>query len=407
MTSIFSEHLFSRTLFGGPLVADVDADEKKVPTYFLYRVVGDGVRVSELQFLEECRLLDDVAEPYSQAWIQDRYGAGTYRVMMTAGGPPIEVRRIMITPPSGDVPAELPDSTVDAMPLDVLQQMLLSAADPRARDYPALTSRLGREIAGGWMTTVRLLDDEGHASHPWRRLMPLFQEYSDSDIYRAYVARGILTDRESLRGHVLDGISMVRVVCERYSLRNWDKTKEHQGTWHLWLDDERDPKVVLAPDNGDEALGERYRQYVDAALVDVDWRWAKSVDEAIALVEEYGYPKVMGLDHDLGAGATTMKFIRWLADGGYHVPGWFVHSANPVGAENIAAFMRSWSRSIVPAPEEKLPTPEQLRELSASLRLDEELDEEDEPLGDVDLNPTAMDDLDEDVESAGRARGEA
>lgn len=374
--SLFGEHLFSRHIFGGSVDALAD---KSDPVYFLYRVVGDGARMSELQFLEECRLVSG-PEPFSEPWIRDRYGAGAYQVMMTVNGkPPHNVRRFMITP-LGHAPVELPAAFVEAVPLDVLQQMLLCAADADN----TLSPRLGSSIAGGWMTTVRVLDGVGF-SHPWLRLMPVFQEYSDSEIYRAYVAQGVIEDRASLKEHVLCGISMVRVLCEKESTKNWERQAQHRGTWYLWLDDERDPKVVLAPDNGDEALGERYQQYVEAALVDVDWRWAKTAQEASDLVEEFGHPKVMGLDHDLGVGGTAMTFLRWMADQGLHVPAWYVHSANPVGAENIRSFMRSWSKSATATREPEVVHPlatEQLGALRTTLRLDEDADAADE--GDAD-----------------------
>jgi len=133
------------------------------------------------------------------------------------------------------------------------------------------------------------------------------------------------------------------------------------GDWYLWLDDERDPRVVLAPDNGPNCLGLRYAQYATTGLAAVDWKWAKSVTEAIALCEEHGAPKVMALDHDLGLGPdlstpqTVMPFLRWLSERA-DVTTWFVHSANPVGRDNIASYMRSWESvaEIVAASEKRI-----------------------------------------------------
>jgi len=110
---------------------------------------------------------------------------------------------------------------------------------------------------------------------------------------------------------------------------------------------------VLAADNGEACLGERYEQYVAAGLVDVEWRWAQSAEQAMRFVEAYGHPRVMGLDHDLGPGETTMAFLRWMSDRNYHVPQWYVHSANPVGRANIESFMRSWSKFAYGTAEEK------------------------------------------------------
>lgn len=75
---------------------------------------------------------------------------------------------------------------------------------------------------------------------------------------------------------------------------------------------------------------------------------ARSSDEAIALVRELGWPQFMSLDHDLGGDDTTMRFLRMLVnewDGVSSPPDYQVHSANPVGRENIISFLESWKRS--------------------------------------------------------------
>lgn len=97
-------------------------------------------------------------------------------------------------------------------------------------------------------------------------------------------------------------------------------------TWKLYLDDLRDPPP---------AVGE-------------PWTVARSSSEAIQLVEEKGLPMWMSLDHDLGGDDTSMVFLKWLA---YEyqaefIPLWFVHSANPIGKQNIEAFLKSWLRSM-------------------------------------------------------------
>jgi len=73
---------------------------------------------------------------------------------------------------------------------------------------------------------------------------------------------------------------------------------------------------------------------------------ARSSEEAIRLIEQFGLPSFMALDHDLGGDDTTMVFLRWLASN-YDFsttppPDFVVHSANPIGTLNIQAFMKSW-----------------------------------------------------------------
>lgn len=71
-------------------------------------------------------------------------------------------------------------------------------------------------------------------------------------------------------------------------------------------------------------------------------------EEALALVQDRGLPVFMSLDHDLGGEDTVMVFLKALADrwdGATPPPEFKVHSANPVGRENIISFMRSWHKA--------------------------------------------------------------
>lgn len=97
-------------------------------------------------------------------------------------------------------------------------------------------------------------------------------------------------------------------------------------TWRLFLDDVRPmPETLTGP-----------------------WVLARSSEEAKILVRSLGMPEMMSLDHDLGNDDTVMVFLKWLAneywDGTSPVPSYRVHSANPVGAQNIVAFLDSWER---------------------------------------------------------------
>lgn len=79
-----------------------------------------------------------------------------------------------------------------------------------------------------------------------------------------------------------------------------------------------------------------------------EWIVVRSTNDALAYVEKYGMPQFISFDHDLGENDTTMIFLRTLVN---HVwngkdtpPEYAVHSANPVGKENIISFMESWKR---------------------------------------------------------------
>jgi hypothetical protein len=96
--------------------------------------------------------------------------------------------------------------------------------------------------------------------------------------------------------------------------------------WNLYLDDERDPR---REDPGTSYL------------------LARSTESALKLVEDFGPPQFMSLDHDLGGADTGMRFARLLVDrweSCWALPQFRVHSRNTVGAANLEAFLQSWLR---------------------------------------------------------------
>lgn len=105
------------------------------------------------------------------------------------------------------------------------------------------------------------------------------------------------------------------------------------SNWGLFLDDEREPKKA-----GDFF----YSPYP------VKVRVARTVDEAVALLDTYGVPARISFDHDLGENQpSAMSFMRYLIDAHLDgeidlqvIEGVQVHSANPVGAQNL---MELWN----------------------------------------------------------------
>lgn len=77
-----------------------------------------------------------------------------------------------------------------------------------------------------------------------------------------------------------------------------------------------------------------------------EWVIVRSSQQAISEVYQKGMPSFISFDHDLGGDDTSMKFLRWLLDEllddmiAFPVDfKYYVHSQNPVGAENIRSFM--------------------------------------------------------------------
>lgn len=113
--------------------------------------------------------------------------------------------------------------------------------------------------------------------------------------------------------------------------------------WILFLDDIRFPVDVKLAFSTD-----------DLVII------ARSYDDACWYVRRHGIPNDIHFDHDLadqhyiiGDGEKTgLSFAKWLCDyimdNGLKLPDDFkyhVHSANPVGAENIRFFMSNFIKN--------------------------------------------------------------
>lgn len=89
-------------------------------------------------------------------------------------------------------------------------------------------------------------------------------------------------------------------------------------SWKLFIDDERYP------------------------VHENEWTVARDFDDACFLVIKQGIPNQISFDHDLGQGPTGAAFANWLInymlDNNIKFPKnfqYFVHSQNPIGAQNI------------------------------------------------------------------------
>ncbi|MFM0670476.1 cyclic-phosphate processing receiver domain-containing protein [Paraburkholderia sediminicola] len=92
-----------------------------------------------------------------------------------------------------------------------------------------------------------------------------------------------------------------------------------------------------------------YRLFIDDLRnpASPGWVVARDSDTTIKLLEARGCPAEISFDHDLGGDDTAMRVVRRLVEldldaGGTYIPSGFqfsVHSANPVGRENIQALL--------------------------------------------------------------------
>jgi hypothetical protein len=96
--------------------------------------------------------------------------------------------------------------------------------------------------------------------------------------------------------------------------------------WNLYIDDERTPKFQN------------------------EWIVVRSVKEAKALIAINGCPTVISFDHDLGDNVPTgHDLAKWIINqdlsGLLFLPidfSYNVHSANPVGRDNICSILDSY-----------------------------------------------------------------
>lgn len=95
-----------------------------------------------------------------------------------------------------------------------------------------------------------------------------------------------------------------------------------------------------------------YRLFIDDLRdpVSSSWMVARTSSAAIALLETCGCPYEISFDHDLGGDDTAMVVVKRLIEmdldaGGKYIPEDFifsVHSANPVGKENILGLLQAY-----------------------------------------------------------------
>ena len=117
--------------------------------------------------------------------------------------------------------------------------------------------------------------------------------------------------------------------------------EESMADYNLFLDDVRTPESA------------HLYTYNDI-FIHWDWVVVKNYDEFVEYIEANGLPKFVSFDHDLAdihydpatqresfeyhetTGVDCAKWlIQYCIDNGLNFPLWYVHSANPIGMNNI------------------------------------------------------------------------
>lgn len=102
--------------------------------------------------------------------------------------------------------------------------------------------------------------------------------------------------------------------------------KEKTQSKKLYLDDVRNPKTE-------------------------GWTIVRNYDEFVKDIEENGLPDEISFDHDLGEDIKTgYDCAKWLCNycwtNGIPIPTYNVHSANPVGRDNIIGILKSFEQKL-------------------------------------------------------------
>ncbi len=80
---------------------------------------------------------------------------------------------------------------------------------------------------------------------------------------------------------------------------------------------------------------------------DATWTWVKTSADALELLCDEKVEE-LSFDHDLGGDDTSMPVAKWIEEqafeGKMKPPQWAIHSANPVGRQNLEAALVSADR---------------------------------------------------------------
>jgi hypothetical protein len=120
----------------------------------------------------------------------------------------------------------------------------------------------------------------------------------------------------------------------------------------LWLDDLRDPSQGQFKIWLNLAFGEN-----------LDVTWVKSYDEFVRYFKHNEMPYAISFDHDIHSFELTddldpnektgLDCAKWIVDycmnNAVRLPKYFVHSANPVGRENIQSYLDNYLKFTEPS----------------------------------------------------------
>jgi hypothetical protein len=81
------------------------------------------------------------------------------------------------------------------------------------------------------------------------------------------------------------------------------------------------------------------------------WTVVRNYEEFVQYIDQNGLPDEISFDHDLGEDVKTgYDCAKWLCEycwmNGIPIPPYNVHSANPVGRDNIIGLLKSYEKKL-------------------------------------------------------------
>ena len=144
-------------------------------------------------------------------------------------------------------------------------------------------------------------------------------------------------------------VEVVKRKCETYFCDD-EPPSTCDDTWlfdkNFALDVIDDGKIIFA---NDLKKINNYKLFIDDERFPTtpDWFVARTSEQAITAIKNYGVPNEIAFDHDLGNDDTAINFLNFLPnyfiDNDCKFPTGFkysIHSQNPVGKENIDSKMK-------------------------------------------------------------------
>jgi hypothetical protein len=133
------------------------------------------------------------------------------------------------------------------------------------------------------------------------------------------------------------------MVCRHIARKGYDINK-NKINWH----------TLILYNNRPELSIKVNKLFIDDVRPSPNENWilVRSSAEAIGWLKTHGCPSEISFDHDLGGDDTAMRVVHWMIETDMDMDGTFipprfrfnVHSANPVGRENIKGLLEGYLR---------------------------------------------------------------